>query len=388
MAYECKHNEANGEGNRDGTDANFSWNHGVEGPSEDPTICADRALDQRNLLTLLFASRGTPMLAMGSELGLSQGGNNNAYAQDNATTAIDWSGADASLVAFVRRLAEIRRTCPALSRDSFLTGEPFDPGCSLPDVEWRDAEGPLTPSRWNETAGAVLVAVFAAPHGDAVDRVAVAMNRSHSDVELTLPTPRAGMGWRALVETDRPDAPERPVVLADRHRLGARASLILAEGALANMGLSSGPPSAEAVDALASAVGIAAEWWDVGGKHTIVSPETKIALMAALGLEAGSETAARESLAYVLDETRRRRLPGSCVLRVDQPLVAPLRDTPQAREGRIECEDGKVIEWRVDVGDGEQRTLPDRRTVVERPVPLPALPVGRHRLTIGGVGAN
>ncbi len=387
MAYERKHNEANGEGNRDGTDANFSWNHGVEGPTEDPAIRADRALDQRNLLTLLFASRGTPMLTMGSELGFSQGGNNNAYAQDNATTAIDWSGADASLIAFVRRLAEIRRARPALSRNSFLTGEPFDPS-RLPDVEWRDAEGPLTPSRWNEPAGAVLVAVFTAPHGDAVDRVAVAINRGHSDVEFTLPTPRARMGWRALVETDRPDAPERPVVLADRRRLGARSSLVLAESALANMGLSSGPPSAEAVDALASAVGIAAEWWDVGGKRTIVSPETKIALMSALGMEAGSAAAARESLAHVLDETRRRRLPGSCVLRADQPLAAPLRDTPQACEGRIDCEDGKVLEWRVDAGDGAQRILPDGRRVIERSVPLPALPIGRHRLTIGGVGVR
>ncbi len=204
-------------------------------------------------------------------------------------------------------------------------------------------------------------------------------------MEFTLPAPRAGMGWRALVETDRPDAPERPVVLADRRRLGARSSLILAESALGNMGLSSGPPNAEAIDALASAVGIAAEWWDVGGKRTIVSPETKIALMSALGLEAGSEAAARESLAYVLDVTRRRRLPGSYVLRVDQSLAAPLRDTPQACEGRIDCEDGKVLEWRVDAGDGAQRTLLDGRTVVERTVPLPGLPIGRHRLTIGGV---
>ena len=83
-------------------------------------------VDQRNLLTLLFASRGTPMLAMGAELGFSQGGNNNAYAQDNPTTAIDWADADAALIAFARRLAEIRRAHPALSRDAFLTGEPFD----------------------------------------------------------------------------------------------------------------------------------------------------------------------------------------------------------------------------------------------------------------------
>ena len=91
VSYDHKHNEANGEHNRDGTDDNYSWNNGVEGPSDDPAIVAARARDERNLLTLLFASRGTPMLAMGAELGLSQGGNNNAYAQDNATTWIDWA---------------------------------------------------------------------------------------------------------------------------------------------------------------------------------------------------------------------------------------------------------------------------------------------------------
>ena len=100
VSYDRKHNEANGEQNRDGTDANNSWNHGVEGPSNDPAVVAARARDQRNLLTVLFAARGTPMLAMGAELGFSQAGNNNAYAQDNASTAIDWAHADAELQRF------------------------------------------------------------------------------------------------------------------------------------------------------------------------------------------------------------------------------------------------------------------------------------------------
>ena len=113
VSYEHKHNEANGEHNRDGTDDNSSWNHGVEGPTEDPAIVAARSRDERNLLTLLLASRGTPMLAMGSELGFSQGGNNNAYAQDNATSAIDWRAADASLIAFTSP-AHRRSAAPTL----------------------------------------------------------------------------------------------------------------------------------------------------------------------------------------------------------------------------------------------------------------------------------
>ncbi len=100
VSYEHKHNEANGEGGRDGTDNNSSWSHGVEGPSEDPAIKEARLRDERNLLTLLFASRGTPMLGMGAELGFSQGGNNNAYAQDNATTAINWPTANQVLARF------------------------------------------------------------------------------------------------------------------------------------------------------------------------------------------------------------------------------------------------------------------------------------------------
>ena len=384
VAYEHKHNEANGEGNRDGTDANFSWNHGAEGPTENPAILAARARDQRNLLLLLLVSRGTPMLAMGAELGFTEGGNNNAYAQDNATTAIDWGAADGSLIAFVRRLTEIRRSRPALSRDAFLTGGPFD-SSGLPDVEWRDAEGPLTPSAWNDPAGKVFVAVFAAPHSDQADRVAVAMNRGHEDVELALPAPRAGMGWRALAETDRAEAPERPVAIADRFRLGTRACVILGETAIAGMALGGGAPSAAVIDALARAAGIAADWFDVSGKRTIVLPETKIALLAALGLEAGSEEQARESLGQVLDETQRRRLPPSLVLRFGKKLAAPLRDAPGGCEARVEREDGGALEWRVEAGDGAPRTLPDGRAVAERTIALPDLPIGRHRLVIDGV---
>ncbi len=385
VSYERKHNEANGEHNRDGTDANCSWNNGVEGPSEDPAIVAARSRDQRNLLTLLFASRGTPMLAMGSELGFSQGGNNNAYAQDNATTAIHWADADSSVIAFTRRLAQARRAHPALSRDAFLTGEPFD-ASGLPDVEWRDAEGPMTPSAWNEPAGPLLVAVFAAPHDGGVDRVAFAMNRSkNEEAELHSPEPRPGMAWRRLVDSHDPEAPERPVAIADRERLHASSCLILAENPAPGGGLRGGPPAAATVDALASAAGIAGDWWDVSGKRTIVSPETKIALLTSLGLEAGSEAQARESLTRVLDETRRRRVPYSLVLRADGSLAAPLRNAPKGCEARIECEDGRILEWRVGAGEGERGDLPDGRSVEERTMALPDLPLGRHRLVVDGV---
>ena len=387
VSHEKKHNEANGERNRDGTDANCSWNHGVEGPTEDPEIVAARARDQRNLLALLFVSRGTPMLAMGSELGFSQGGNNNAYAQDNATTAIRWSDADTSLIDFTRRVAQARRAHPALSRDVFLTGEPLD-ASGLPDVEWRDAEGPMTLSAWNDPAGSVLVAVFAAPHAGDIDRVVVAMNRSNEAAELSLPSPRAGMEWRALVDSHDPGAPERPLSIADRERLRARSCLILAESPAPGGGLHRGPPAAETIEALARAAGFAGEWWDVGGNHTIVSPETKTALLTALGLGVGSEAQARESLGSLIDQTRRRRVPYSLALRADGPLTAPLRDAPTGSEARIECEDGKILEWRIGADRGARIALPDSRVVEERMITLPDLPIGRHRLTVDSVACQ
>jgi 4-alpha-glucanotransferase len=322
------------------------------------------------------------MLGMGSELGFSQGGNNNAYAQDNATSAIDWSAADAKLTAFAARLIAARRANSALNRDAFLTGSPFD-ASGLPDVEWRDADGPLTQGGWNDAEGAVLVAIFAAPQGDAVDRVALAMNRSNAEAELRLPTPRAGMAWRVLIDTHDPAAPEHWLALADRVRFRARSSLILAETPSGRA--RSGAPTVEMIDKLANAAGIAGAWWDVSGKRTIVSPETKIALLGALGLDVASEDAAQSSLTRLIDDTERRRLPFSLVLPADRPLVAPLRDMPRAADARIVREDGTVAEWRIEPADGVRRDLIDGRAVVERSIALPALPVGRARLIVDGI---
>ena len=124
VAHAIKHNEANGESNRDGADANWSWNHGVEGASADPAVVAARTRDVRSLLATLLLSRGTPMLAMGDELGRTQHGNNNAYAHDGPLTWIDWAAADTGLAAFVAALVAVRRRHPALREDRWLEGTP------------------------------------------------------------------------------------------------------------------------------------------------------------------------------------------------------------------------------------------------------------------------
>ena len=110
----------------------------------------------------------------------------------------------------------------------------------------------MTQSGWSDPEGAVFVAVFAAPQGDGVDRAAIAMNRSSDNAEVRLPPPRAGMAWRILIDTHDPDLPERWLALADRVRLRARSSLIVAEAPIASGGLHSGPPAVETIDKLAS----------------------------------------------------------------------------------------------------------------------------------------
>ena len=124
VSYERKHNEANGEDNRDGTDDNRSWNCGVEGPADDPEILALRARRSRALLGTLLLSRGIPMILGGDELGRTQHGNNNPYCQDNPTSWFDWRGADAGLTAYTRRLIALRRAHPALRRGAYVA----DPG--------------------------------------------------------------------------------------------------------------------------------------------------------------------------------------------------------------------------------------------------------------------
>jgi glycogen operon protein len=140
VSYANKHNAANGENDRDGTNDNLSWNNGAEGETDDPAILAARARDQRNLLATLLFSRGTPMLAMGAELGHTQKGNNNAYAQDNETSWLDWAQADKALIETVAQLIALRRAHVALRENRFLDGAAQD-AARIPDVEWLRPDG-------------------------------------------------------------------------------------------------------------------------------------------------------------------------------------------------------------------------------------------------------
>lgn len=154
VSYLDKHNEANGEGNRDGHNNNHSWNCGHEGPTDDEKINAARRRDVRALLATLFLSRGLPLIQQGDEFGRTQQGNNNAYAQDNEITWVDWEKADGTLVDFVSALSEFRRLHPALTHDHFLTGQTKH---GVRDVAWLHPDGrEMNEGDWNDAGASVL----------------------------------------------------------------------------------------------------------------------------------------------------------------------------------------------------------------------------------------
>jgi isoamylase len=148
VSYNEKHNEANGEGNRDGESHNRSWNCGVEGPTDDPAVLALRARQQRNLLATLFLSQGVPMLLSGDEVGRSQGGNNNAYCQDNEVSWFDWANTDDELLAFTTELIALRRDHPVFRRRRWFQGRPLR---STPDIVWLRPDGTeMTETDWTQ----------------------------------------------------------------------------------------------------------------------------------------------------------------------------------------------------------------------------------------------
>ncbi len=222
VSYNEKHNEANGEDNQDGTDDNRSWNMGAEGETDDEGVLAVRARQQRNFLATMLLSQGVPMLLGGDEWGRSQGGNNNAWCQDNEISWFDWESADEELLEFTRRVIRLRAEHPVFRRSSFLSGT-TEQGSGLPDVWWFRPDGRrMTLRDWQKQETRTL-GVFLngheiqerTAHGEPIeDDSFLLLLNSHSDaVVFTLPTRRFGLHWQVDLATG--DAPEG--------RLGARA---------------------------------------------------------------------------------------------------------------------------------------------------------------------
>jgi isoamylase len=214
VSYNDKHNEANGEDNKDGTDNNLSCNYGEEGPTDNPKILPLRQRQMRNLMATLLFSQGTPMVLSGDELAHSQQGNNNTYCQDNELTRLNWEMDDQAktMFEFTRKLIQLRKNYPILRRGRFLVGE-YNEELGVTDVTWLGPDGePMTDDRWHDAGRACLGMLMdgrAQPtgiHKSGGDETLLLILNAHSNaINFTLPEVAEGTGWHCLIDTNHPD---------------------------------------------------------------------------------------------------------------------------------------------------------------------------------------
>ncbi|MBX3427472.1 MAG: glycogen debranching protein GlgX [Pirellulales bacterium] len=228
VSYDGKHNDANGEGNRDGIDDNLSWNCGVEGPAADPAVDALRERQIRNFATILMLSQGVPMFVMGDEVRRTQQGNNNAYCQDNEISWFDWSSVDrhAGMLRFWQRLIAFRRHHSVIHRARFFTGETNARG--LADVTWHGVE--LDAPGWEDPNARALAMTLGGFDGE--DDVHVMMNMYWEPLEFALPEV-AGRRWHRVIDTvlespqDAVDPGQEPLVEGPNYRVAGRSVVVL-----------------------------------------------------------------------------------------------------------------------------------------------------------------
>ena len=234
VSFNEKHNDANGEDNRDGESHNRSWNCGVEGPTDDPAVLSLRARQRRNLLTTLLLSQGVPMLLGGDEIGRTQQGNNNAYCQDNEISWFDWSAVDQDLLEWTRRVAALRRDHPAFRRRRWFQGRRIR---NIEDLAWFRPDGePMTDDDW-ENGYARAVGVFF--NGQAIasvdayggrivdDDFMVLLNASDAAIEWTIPDNPFARDWRVELDTNLLLEPGDPIAAGDVIKLVDRSTLVL-----------------------------------------------------------------------------------------------------------------------------------------------------------------
>jgi glycogen operon protein len=234
VSYNDKHNEANGQDNRDGTDDNRSWNCGAEGPSGDPAVLALRARQSRAMLATLLLSFGIPMLLGGDEMGRTQQGNNNAYCQDNEITWLDWTQ-DTGLLEFTRRLIALRKAHPVFRRNRFLAG------AQARDLRWFTPAGTwLTDAEWSDPSSLAIAlyldgydAPDQAPDGTWLtdDDFLVLVSAWWEPLEFTLPATRPEAEWQLVLDSHDLEPPAGPAAVrykaGDHVTAGPRSVVVL-----------------------------------------------------------------------------------------------------------------------------------------------------------------
>ncbi len=235
VSYDSKHNEANGEENRDGTDDNRSWNSGVEGPSDDPEVLKIRQRRRRGMMTTLLLSQGVPMIRHGDELGQTQFGNNNAYCQDDEISWLDWDNADADFLAFCQDLVDFRSQHPVFRRRRFFEGESILG--ELSDIAWFRPDGDeMTDDDW-QAGFAQAIGIFL--NGEALpdpdlrgqrlrdDSFLLLFNGHHEDVTFVLPRREFGRRWATDLTTVSDPKVAKPKSAGTKVTVAGRSVVVL-----------------------------------------------------------------------------------------------------------------------------------------------------------------
>ncbi|NYF17167.1 glycogen operon protein [Microbacterium sp. AK009] len=241
VSYNDKHNDANGEDNNDGESHNRSYNHGVEGPTDDPEVLTLRARQQRNFIATLMLSQGVPMLLHGDELGRTQQGNNNGYAQDNELTWMHWDAVDQPLLEFTAALARLRRDHPTFRRSRFFNGRPVrrEEGARIPDIVWLRPDGSeMQPEDWDSGFGRAI-GVFLNGNGIrerdhrgepiSDKHFIILFNAGDEEVDFHLPAVEFSPKWDTVVDTAGQRADSAALVPGESVPLAAKSLMVLCE---------------------------------------------------------------------------------------------------------------------------------------------------------------
>ena len=232
VSYDGKHNEANGEQNRDGADDNRSWNCGAEGPTDDPAVLELRARQRRNLLATLMLSEGVPLLLGGDEFARSQHGNNNCYCQDNELTWFDWGqvAKHSDQVEFTARLCRLREQHPVFRRRQFFHGSPA-PGTSRDDLDWYRPDGIAMDSQdWSDSGARAVTVALSGDTGDPTrpdDPFLILINSWWEPLDFKLPESVRDLGWQVEIDTADPAVSARAVDPSAAVTLTGRSLMLL-----------------------------------------------------------------------------------------------------------------------------------------------------------------
>ena len=239
VSYNDKHNEANGQRNRDGSDDNRAWNCGVEGETNDPAVLSLRARQVRNLLTTTLLSQGVSMLVTGDELGRTQRGNNNAYCQDNEVSWVDWSDVDEDLLAFTRSVINLRQAHPVFHRRHWFQGRPIH-GVGIEGCAWFQPSGEeMSDQDWEagyaRSLGVFINGAFVGINERSKeitdDSFLLLFNAHNEPVQFRLPDQKFGREWNIEITTQTESETDSAIAAGTPVTVGAHSMMVLARTA-------------------------------------------------------------------------------------------------------------------------------------------------------------